>query len=196
MKDGDLYLWEYIIRMLIKMVYKIRDIDLNADTPDCKTPEEIIEAVLSYHKKIYPEVDLMPEINKLALSGMNLAQISYSMVKISYETSLEYAQKEIKTECEKIGLEHKRDMPDEDFDKLCDITEKHEHNYAVGHFMYLKWRSEELMVNTSFKIMESDPKIKKILAKDNADYNRIKQDWKKYPSISKQVINLAFKLRA
>mgnify|MGYP000984061907 CR=1 FL=1 len=177
-------------------MYKIRDINLNDDSPECKTAKEIIEAVLSYNKKVFPAMDLIPEINKLVMSGMNSAQVAYSIAKSEYEVATEEAKKESDKELKEIGFNLERDISDEDLDKWCDITAKHESKYAVGHFMYLKWISEEMMVNTSFKIIESDPKIKKILAADDTQYNKIKNDWKKCPAISKQVIALAFKLRA
>lgn len=176
-------------------MYKIRDIDLSADSPECKTAKEIIEAVLSYHYKVFPDLNLKKEMNKLIKTGMNESQLAYSIAKTEYEITYEEAKKKTDNECKEIGLNIKRGMSDEDLDKWNDIIVKHEHNYAVGHFMYFKWRSEETMVNTAFQLIESNPATKKLIASDDAQYNKIKNEWKKYPSISKQVINLAFRLR-
>lgn len=171
------------------MNFQITDIDLNAVTPECKTPTEIVSCVMSICKKInFPQPDIK------GLKKMNDCQVAYSLTKVLYSQSFEEANKATEAECERIGLNLERG-DDEALDKWSEIDSKYDGVYAVGHFMYLKWQAEKMMVENSFKIIEADPKIKSILAKDNADYLKIKANWER-PSIRSKIVNLAFKLKA
>jgi hypothetical protein len=175
-------------------MYKIREVNLNDDSPTCNTPTEIIEAVLSFNKMVFPDMDLMPEINKLTLTGMNMSQLAYSIAKVCYSTAYEASNNETDKEILENGIDES-DMSETNMDKLVEISEKNDSRYAVFHLMYFKSRSEELMVETAFKIMESDKSIKKALAENETDYQNIKQKWKIFPKVRDQMINLSFRLR-
>jgi hypothetical protein len=60
--------------------------------------------------------------------------------------------------------------------------------------MYLKFISEKLMVEESFRLVEKDPKIAKELSADRALFDTVKAQWER-PVIRNKVIDMAFKLR-
>lgn len=169
------------------MNFKIADIDLNADTPECTTPTEIVSCVMSICNKIFP--NMQPDLT--VFKKMNDYQIAYSLSKVMYSQSFEEANKATEVECKKIGLVTDTE---EALDKWSEIDSKYDSKYAVGKFMFLKWQAEKMMVEESFRIIEADPKIKKQLSMNYTDYNMVKTNWEK-PSIRQNVIDLAFKLK-
>jgi hypothetical protein len=167
----------------------IQDIDLNADTPEFNNPKELVEYLFSLcHKINVPQPD-MSKLNK-----MNNYQIAYSVSKVMYDQMFEESQKATKKECELIGLDLDR-TDDSTLEKWDEIDSKYEDTYAVCKFMFLKWQAEQMLVNWSFRAIESDPKIKKQLAENSETFNMIKANWQK-PAIRQKVIDLAFKLKA
>jgi hypothetical protein len=165
----------------------IKDIDLNADTPEFKTPTELVQYLYSLcHKINVPK----PDISKL--KKMNNYQIAYSVSKVLYSQMFEEANKATDAECDKIGL---TTDTEEDLDKWSEIDSKYWQVYAVDKFMFLKLQAEEMLVKWSFRTIEADPKTRTQLATSSETFNMIKANWQK-PAIRQKVIDLAFKLKA
>ena len=167
--------------------YTISDINLNDDTPECKTPRELTNYIMSLCNKIYP--GYKPDMKDF--DKMTYSQVAYSLAKVLYSQSFEDANKATDKECEEIGL---TTDTEEDLDKWSEIDSKYDQKFGVSKFMFLKWQAEKMMVADAFKIFEADPKIKKLLATNDEDYLKVKNNWEK-PSIRSKVIDLAFKLR-
>jgi hypothetical protein len=153
------------------MQYKITDIDLKADTPECKTPGEILSCIMSICNKVFP--NLQPEIKGFENTGMNEYQIAYSLAKVLYAQMFEEANNATESECKRIGLKLERG-DDKALDRWSEIDSKYSEQYCVHKFMFLKWQAERMMVDWSFKVIESDRKLRGQLAKNKTDYERVK----------------------
>lgn len=171
------------------MEYQIKDIDLSDRTPECNTPEEIVTCIMSICNKLFP--NLQPEIKGFEKTGMNNYQVAYALSKAMYSQAFDEANKATEAECQRIGLVTDTD---EALDRWSEIDSKYDGEFAVGHFMFLKWQAEKMMVLNAFQRFEADPKIKRILAKNNADFLKVKANWEK-PSIRSKIVDLSFKLR-
>jgi len=169
------------------MNYIITDINLNEDTPTCKTPDEIVSCIMSICNKVLP--NMQPDLT--GFEKMDDYQIAYGLSKVMYSQMYEEANRATEEECKRIGL---ITDTEEALDQWSDIDSKHDQEYAVNKFMYLKYQAEKMMVENAFSVIEADANIRKQLAKDRATFDLIRAQWER-PIVRQKVVDMAFKLR-
>ena len=176
------------------MEYTIKELT-DFEVTECKTPSDIVTGVMSTLNIALPsEVEAFKiYLSKFERSGMTEYQVAYCLAKTVFENFDELSSMECRSECNHKMITLKRG--DEEARRAwSEIDSKYDAKYKVNDFMYLKFISEKLMVEESFRLVEKDPKIAKELSADRALFDSIKEQWER-PVFRVKVIDMAFKLR-
>jgi hypothetical protein len=176
------------------MEYTIKELT-DFEATECKTPSDIVTGIMSTLNVVLPsEVEAFEiYLSKFEREGITAHQAAYCLAKVAFENFDELSSMECRAECNNKMIALKRG--DEEARRAwSEIDSKYDAKYKVNDFMYLKFISEKLMVEESFRLVEKDPKIAKELSADRALFDTIKAQWER-PAFRNKVIDMAFKLR-